>query len=49
MNVELMEGLETISLDDECADWITRIGTQASPSMRNRLILFLRDNLDIFA
>ena len=49
VNVELTKGLETISLDDEHVDRITRIGTQANPSVRNGLILFLRDNLDIFA
>ena len=49
VNIEPIEGLETISLDDEHVDWITRISTQASPSVRNGLILFLRDNLDIFA
>lgn len=49
VNVEPMEGLETISLDDKHSNRITHIGTQASPSVRNRLILFLRDNLDIFA
>ena len=49
VNVKPMEGLETISLDDEHVDRITCIGTQASPLVRNRLILFLRDNLDIFA
>ena len=44
-----MEGLETISLDDECIDQITHISTQASFLVQNGLILFLRDNLDIFA
>ena len=49
VNVELMEGLETISLDNEHAERITHISTQASPSMRKGLTLFLRDNLDVFA
>ena len=49
MNVELTEGLDTISLDEEHVDRITRISTQASLMVRNGLILFLRDNLDIFA
>ena len=44
-----MEGLETISLDDEHAEWVTRIGMQASLLVRKGLILFLWDNLDIFA
>ena len=43
-----MEGLETISLDDEHAEWVTRIGMQASLLVRKGLILFLWDNLDIF-
>ena len=49
VNVEPMEGLETISLDDEHVEWITRIGTKVSPSVRKGLILFLQDDLDIFA
>ena len=49
VNVEPMKGLETISLDDEHTDRITHINTQASPSIQNGLILFLKDNLDIFA
>ena len=49
VNVESTKGLETISLDEEHADQITCIGTQASPLVWNGLIHFLRDNLDIFA
>ena len=48
VNVEPTEGLETISLDEGHLDWVTRISTQASPLIRDRLILFLRNNLDIF-
>ena len=43
-----MEGLETISLDDEHAEWVTCIGMQASLLVWKGLILFLWDNLDIF-
>ena len=49
VNVEPMEGLETISLDNEHVEWITRIVTQANPLVRKGLILFLKDNLEIFA
>ena len=49
VNVEPMEGLETISLDDEHVERITRIITQACPLVQKGLILFLWDNLDIFA
>ena len=49
VNVEPMEGLETISLDDEHAERITHIVTQANPLVQKRMILFLRNNLDIFA
>ena len=48
VNVEPTEELETISLDERPLDRVTRIGTQASPSIRDGLICFLRNNLDIF-
>ena len=48
VNVELTEELETVPLDEEHVDRITRIDMQASPLIWNGLILFLRDNLDIF-
>ena len=44
-----MEGLEAISLDEEHLDRITHIGMQASSLVWNGLILFLKNNLDIFA
>lgn len=47
--VELMEALEEISLDDNRLDQITHIGMQANPVIRKDLILFLRNNLDVFA
>ena len=49
VNVEPTEGLETISLDEGHLNWVTRINTQASPSIQDGLILFLRNNLDISA
>ena len=49
VNVEPIEGLETISLDEGHPNWVTRISTQASLSIRDGLILFLRNNLDISA
>ena len=49
VNVESTEGLEIISLDDEHIEWITRIDMQARPLVRKGLILFLWDNLDVFA
>ena len=48
VNVEPLEELETIPLDEEQLDLVTRIGTQANPTVRDRLIHFLRNNLDIF-
>lgn len=49
VNVELMEELEDVFLDEEHPNRITRIATQANPSICNKLILFLKNNLDIFA
>ena len=49
VNVESTEGLEIISLDDEHIEWITRIDMQARPLVQKGLILFLWDNLDVFA
>ena len=48
VNVEPLEELETIPLDEEQLDLVTRIGTQANPIVRDRLIHFLRNSLDIF-
>lgn len=49
VNVEPMEELETIPLDKEHLDRVTHIGTQANLSVRDGLICFLRNSLDIFA
>ena len=47
--VEPIEDLEEISLDDNCLDRITPIGTQADPSIHKELALFLKNNQDVFA
>ena len=49
VNVEPMEELQDVFLDEEHLDRITRIGMQANLSVQKRLILFLKNNLDIFA
>lgn len=47
--VEPTEELEQISLDDDTLGRTTRIGTQADPSIRKELAIFLKDNQDVFA
>ena len=42
--VEPTKDLEEISLDDNILVWITRIGTQADPSVHKELSLFLKNN-----
>ena len=49
VTIELIEDLEEISIDDNCLDWITRIGTKVDPSIRKELALFLKNNQDVFA
>ena len=49
VNVKPTEKLETISLDEGHPNRVTHIDTQANPSIRNGLICFLRNHLDIFA
>ena len=49
VDVELMEELQDVSLDKEHLDRITRIDMQASPLVQNKLILFLKNNLDLYA
>lgn len=48
-NTEPMEKLDDVSLHEEHSDKIACIGTQASPLIQNGFILFLKNNLDIFA
>ena len=49
MVTKLVERLEEILLDDFRNDRTTRIGTLASPMVRQALITFLKDNRDVFA
>ena len=46
---ESVEGLEEVLLDDSKPDQITKIGTLASPPIRQALTTFLRENQDMFA
>ena len=47
--VEPVEGLEEILLNNFRPEWTTRIGTIASPPIRQALTSFLREDQDIFA
>ena len=47
--VELVEELEEISLDESKPERTTRMGTLASPLIRQTLAAFLRMNQDVFA
>ena len=46
---EPMEGLEEVLLDDSRPERTTRIGTLASPLVRQELTTILRENQNIFA
>ena len=46
---EPVKKLEEILLDDSKPDRMTRIGTLASPAIRQALTTFLKDNRDVFA
>ena len=46
---EPVKRLEEIPLDDSRLDRTTRIGTLASPMVRQALTTFLRVNQDVFA
>nr|XP_023900522.1 uncharacterized protein LOC112012361 [Quercus suber] len=46
---EPVEKLEEIPLDDSRPDQTTRIGTLASPAIRQTLTAFLKENQDVFA
>ena len=46
---EPVEKLEEVFLDDSNREWTTKIGTLASPTIRQELMAFLRGNRDIFA
>ena len=47
--MELIEKLEEILLDDSNLDQTTKIGTLASPTLRQALTTFPRSNRDVFA
>ena len=49
VTVEPTEDLEEISLDDDTLGRTARISTQADPSVRKELSLFLKKNRDVFA
>ena len=49
VTIEPTRDLEEISLNDDTRGWTTRIGTQADPSVRKELALFLKSNQDVFA
>ena len=44
-----MEKLEEVFLDDLNHEQTTKIGTLASPAVRQELMGFLRSNQDVFA
>ena len=46
---EPLEGLEEVLLNDSKPEWITRIGILASLLVRQALMIFLRENQDVFA
>ena len=47
--VNKVEALETVTLDRDETDKMTRIRMTLSPGMRANLIQFLQQNLDVFA
>ena len=47
--VEPVEELEEVVLDESRPEWMTRMGTLASPMIRQDLVGFLRMNQDVFA
>lgn len=48
VTIEPTENLEEISLDNDTPGRTTCIGTQADPSIREELALFLKNNRDVF-
>ena len=49
MTIELVEKLEEVFLNDLNLERTTKIGTLASPTVRQALITFLKSNRDVFA
>ena len=46
---EKVEDLETVELVDKELTKTTRVGTTLSPKMKEKLVQFFKDNLDVFA
>ena len=46
---EPIEELEEVTLDESKPEWTTRMGTLSSRMVRQALITFLKENLDVFA
>ena len=49
MTTKPVEKLEEVFLDDSNLEQTTKIGTFASPAVRQALMTFLRSNRDIFS
>ena len=49
ITMEPVEKLEDVFLDNLNREWTTKIGTLASPAVRQALTTFLRRNRDVFA
>ena len=49
ITIELVEKLEEVFLNDLNLERTTKIGTLASPTVRQALITFLKSNRDVFA
>ena len=49
MTIELVEKLEEVFLNDLNLERTTKIGTLASPTVRQALTTFLKSNRDVFA
>ena len=49
ITTEPVEKLEEVFLDDSNHEWTTKIGTLASPAVRQALTTFLRSNRDVFS
>ena len=46
---EPIEELEEVTLDESKPEWTTRMGTLSSRMVRQALITFLKENLEVFA
>ena len=48
-NLEVVQALETIKLVEGKPKKVTTVGTSLDPSTKEKIVRFLRKNLDIFA